>query len=435
MTKSKTITVKGTEITVIKQYNDDYISLTDMVKGFGDDTMIYSWMRNRNTVDVYKNEFINSSISFMNGSASEPEYDKLKLQKGDVLVTKDSETPQDIAVPALVNEDLNNVVCGYHLALIRPHNKLSGSYLLRLFQTKPINAHFEVSANGITRYGLGVDSFTNLRVYIPPIQEQHTIASYLYEQTQTIDKLIVNKTAQVARLKELRQIEINNAVTKGLNPNAPLKDSGIKWLGEIPEHWEVKRLKNVAEVVLGKMLQNDDTGSDNLKPYLRSFNVQWERVDLSDVKEMWFSENEIQQYRLMKFDIVVSEGGDVGRAAMWLDEIEECYIQNSVHKVTCRKKITPYYLLYEFSMLGKAGFFETIINKVSIGHLTREKLVACHFLVPPLDEQLQIANHLQQRTASIDKLINNTEAQIEKLQELRKITIYEAVTGKVKCHA
>ena len=73
-----------------------------------------------NYIDVYKNEFINSSISFMDGSASESEYEKLKLRKGDVLATKDSETPQDIAVPALVNEELNNIVCGYHLALIRP---------------------------------------------------------------------------------------------------------------------------------------------------------------------------------------------------------------------------------------------------------------------------------------------------------------------------
>ena len=82
-----------------------------------------------------------------------------------------------------------------------------------------------------------MDSFTNLCVFVPPLPEQISITAYLDAQTQKIDQLIANKKAQVDRLKELRQIEINNAVTKGLNPHAPMKDSGIDWLGEIPEHW------------------------------------------------------------------------------------------------------------------------------------------------------------------------------------------------------
>jgi len=274
-----------------------------------------------------------------------------------------------------------------------------------------------------------------LRIYLPSKSEQLAIANYLDDQTQKIDRLIANKKAQTEKLKELRQIEINNAVTKGLNPNAEMKDSGIEWLGKIPKHWEYKRLKDLANVVLGKMLQNDDSGSDELKPYLRSFNVQWERVDLTDVKEMWLSEYEKLQYRLRENDIIVSEGGEVGRAAIWKNQIEECYIQNSVHKVTCKSKINPNYLLYQFTLLGKAGVFDMIINKVSIGHLTREKLVDVKFLAPPISEQIQIANYLQKRTSAIDQLIKNIEAQIEKLQELRKIKIYEAVTGKIKVNA
>ena len=279
------------------------------------------------------------------------------------------------------------------------------------------------------------DTLKEVKITLPPLTEQLTIANYLDHQTQKIDRLIANKKAQAEKLKELRQIEINNAVTKGLNPNAELKDSGIDWLGRIPKHWEVKRMKDLGELVMGKMLQNENTGLDNLKPYLRSFNVQWDRVDASDIKEMWFSESELLQYRLKKFDIIVSEGGEVGRATIWLDEIDECYIQNSVYKITCNKKIIPYFLLYQFTMLGKAGLFEMIVNKVSIGHLTKEKLVTVKFFVPPIKEQIQIANYLQKRTTALDKLLQNIDAQIEKLQELRKIKIYEAVTGKIKVNA
>jgi len=206
------------------------------------------------------------------------------------------------------------------------------------------------------------------------------------------------------------------------------KPTGVEWIGEIPEHWHIKRLKDVANATLGKMLQNDDSGSDDLKPYLRSFNVQWDRVDLSEVKEMWLSEYEQEQYRLKKYDLVVSEGGEVGRCAIWLNELEECYIQNSVHKVTCNIRILPYFLLYQFTTAGKAGFFEKIINKVSIGHLTREKLVSVNFLLPPTEEQLSIANYIDHQTQKIDRLISNKKAQAEKLKELRRIVINNAVT-------
>jgi len=206
------------------------------------------------------------------------------------------------------------------------------------------------------------------------------------------------------------------------------KDSGIEWLGEIPEHWEVKRLKDLAKVVLGKMLQNNDSGSDSLKPYLRSLNVQWEKTNVSDVKEMWFSDYEMAQYRLREYDIVVSEGGEIGRAAIWKNELGECYIQNSVHKVTCLSPMNHHYLLYQFVHAGNKGHFDKIVNRVSIAHLTREKLVAVHFVKPPKKEQNEIADYLNKKLAKLDKLIKNKEDQIEKLKAAKEILISKATT-------
>lgn len=211
-------------------------------------------------------------------------------------------------------------------------------------------------------------------------------------------------------------------------PYPAYKPSGLDWLGAIPAHWEMKRLKHIAEVVLGKMLQNGKQGDDELKPYLRSLNVQWEKVNVSDVKEMWFSKREIEKYRLKKYDLVVSEGGEVGRTAIWNDEIPECYIQNSVHKITPGQKINPFYLLYQFVTFGKCGFFDAIVNQVSIGHLTREKLVNLEFFLPPLAEQAAIADFLDRKTAQIDTFLALKAKAVALLKERKTAIINAAVT-------
>jgi type I restriction enzyme S subunit len=206
------------------------------------------------------------------------------------------------------------------------------------------------------------------------------------------------------------------------------KASGIEWLGEIPEHWKVKKLKHLSTIVLGKMLTPEDKGGYYKKPYLRAKNVLWEKVDVSDVKEMWFSEQELNKYRLNLYDILVSEGGEVGRAGIWRNEIEECYIQNSVHKVTINQDYNPFYFLYLFLVYGRVGHFDAIIERVSIGHLTREKLTEVFCLVPSFPEQHAIATYLDHKTSQIDTYIAKKQQQIALLQKYRTAIINQAVT-------
>jgi type I restriction enzyme S subunit len=205
------------------------------------------------------------------------------------------------------------------------------------------------------------------------------------------------------------------------------KDSGIPWIREIPEHWEMKKLKHFAECTLGKMLTNEDKGGYCLKPYLRAQNIRWFTVDISDVKEMWFSQDEIQKLELSKNDLLVSEGGEVGRTCIWNKEIEECYIQNSVHRIRL-KKYNPKYYLYHFFLSGNKGYFDSIVNKISIAHLTGEKLKDLLFLIPPKEEQTLIANHLDRKTFLIDDLIAKKKRLIELLNEEKTAVINQAVT-------
>ncbi|MEW6595763.1 MAG: restriction endonuclease subunit S [Thermodesulfobacteriota bacterium] len=199
-----------------------------------------------NYVDVYKNDFISSDIEFMQATATKEEINRFKIQKDDVLITKDSESWDDIAVPACVGEDFEDVVCGYHLAQIRPNKtELRGRYLFRCFSASGICDQFKVAANGVTRFGLPQDAVGGSFFPVPPLEEQTAIAAFLDRETARIDGLIARKQRLVELLQEKRTALISRAVTKGLDPNVPMKDSGIEWLGEIPAHWEVYKFRYV----------------------------------------------------------------------------------------------------------------------------------------------------------------------------------------------
>jgi type I restriction enzyme S subunit len=165
-----------------------------------------------NYIDVYKNDFINSEIDFMKATASESQIEKFTLRKGDVIATKDSETPADIGNPALVVEDFDNVVCGYHLTHIKPY-AVKGEYLFRYFKSRFLKSYFEVSANGITRYGLGVDKFNASPILIPPIEEQQNIIDFIKEETKVIERKVELAENLIEQLKEYKTALISEVAT------------------------------------------------------------------------------------------------------------------------------------------------------------------------------------------------------------------------------
>lgn len=282
-----------------------------------------------------------------------------------------------------------------------------------------------------SQWDMRYQDFKLIPIYLPPKQEQIAIAHFLDYKLAKINRFIQKKNQLIKLLNEQKAAIINQAVTKGLDPNAKMKDSGIEWLGEIPEHWEVRKLKYVANVVLGKMLCNEDKGGYFKKPYLKSKNIQWLNVDVSDVEEMWFSEEELKIYRLKKGDLILSEGGEVGKTCMWNNELDECYIQNSAHKVTIKGENVNTYFLYLFNTYGKKGGFDSIVNRVSIAHLTKDKLINIKCLIPTLSEQQQIVSHIEKETATINTTISKIEKELALVEEYKTALIAEAVTGKI----
>ncbi len=280
------------------------------------------------------------------------------------------------------------------------------------YWTNAVKDYLITQSYGGGQPNISQDIIRQLRIYLPNKSEQLTIANYLDHQTQKIDRLIANKKAQAEKFKELRQIEINNAVTKGLNLKAEMKDSGIEWLGKIPKHWEVKRLKNILlNINSGDGISNDEIvengeievyGGNGVMGYTDKFNSEGKVIVIGRVgakcgivylvdKRIWISDNALQSRTLHNYEFV-------------------------------------YYLIDAMNLNNYA-------NQNAQPLITGGILKGLYAAIPPKEEQIHIANYLQQRTTVIDELAKNVETQIEQLQELRKIKIYEAVTGKIKVNA
>ena len=285
-----------------------------------------------------------------------------------------------------------------------------------------------------SRLRLYPKEFFQIQTVLPDLETQQAIADYLDAKTAKIDHKIELLEQKAEKYTDLKQSLINKAVTRGLDKTVPMKDSDVEWIGQIPAHWEVKRVKEIGLVVLGKMLDNVPGSGKFYRSYLKSKNIGWLKVEDTSIEKMYFSLDEMKTYRLKKDDILLSEGGEVGKTSFWNNEIEECYIQNSVHKITVYKNNHPRYFLYQSFLLGRIKHYDSIVNQVSIKHLTKEKLSRVIMVRPPLEEQEAIANYLESETAHIERIIETINLEVEKLYELRKTLINDVVTGKIKVY-
>jgi len=201
-------------------------------------------VRMANYTDVYGNAHgtITPDRALMETTAPTEKIRRHQLLKGDILFTPSSETLDEIGISAVVMEDMPDTVYSYHLIRFRPHIALCLRFRKYFCNHPGVWAQFSRASKGTTRQILTREDFKAVATALPPLDEQRTIAAFLDRETERIDKLIAKKERQIELLQEKRIALISHAVTKGLNSNAKMKDSGIEWLGKIPEHWEVKAI-------------------------------------------------------------------------------------------------------------------------------------------------------------------------------------------------
>ncbi len=384
-----------------------------------------------NYVDVYYKDIITADLSLMEATATPAEIRKFGLHHGDVLITKDSEAWDDIAVAAYVEGTQGDILCGYHLAQIRPNpGRVDGKYLFRSFCARGINDQFRVAATGITRYGLGKYCIDNGLFPVPPKDEQRTIAVFLDRETKRIDTLIEKKQRQIELLQEKRAAVISHAVTKGLNPNVKMKDSGVEWLGEIPEDWEVVRLKRLGKIRYG--LGEPPAEKDDGLPLIRATDIYRgkinaeaiQRVDPDDIP--W---SRAPQLKLRDI-IVVRSGAYTGDSAIipeqWAGSIAGYDLVLTIKKAI--PEFIGYALLSKYVLQGQIYLAKM---RAAQPHLNAEELGDCKFILPPSHEQRNIASFLDRETARIDALIKKIKRSIDLLREYRTAIISAAVTGKI----
>jgi type I restriction enzyme S subunit len=391
-----------------------------------------------NYTDVYYGTRINDASEFMEATATEPEIQTHELRSGDVLVTKDSEARDDIAVPALVTRDMPGVLCGYHLAQLRPTNRIHGSFLYYAFKTPSISTQFEAAATGITRYGLSVGALKKARLYLPPLPEQRAIAAYLDRETERIDTLIDKKERLIDLLEEKRTALISRAVTKGLDDDVAMQDSSIDWLDEIPAHWELDRLQWTVTACKngywGDSPEGDET--DIVTVRVADFDRFELRVPDQDFTVRSVPPDKRDGRLLQPGDLLLekSGGGDkqpVG-AVMLYDLDQPAVCSNFIARMPVASGHNPSFLRYVHAALYEAGVNERAIKQsIGIQNLDADYYLKQQVPLPPLDEQRVIATYLDRETERIDALIDKIQDAIDRLKEYRTALISAAVTGQI----
>lgn len=387
-----------------------------------------------NYTDVYYNDVITSDLDFMQATASKDQIRRLSLRKGDTIITKDSETADDIAISAYVPTDLPGIVCGYHLSLVRPSDSCSGAYIKRIFDTVYAKSCFAVLANGLTRVGLGQNELDNFQLPLPPLPEQQAIAAFLDRETARIDALVSEQETLITLLKEKRQAVISHAVTQGLDPNVPMKDSGVEWLGKVPGHWEPTPVRLVAR------LESGHTPSRNHPEYWENCRHPW--FTLSDVWQIreagrtyieetceTISDLGLQNSAarlLPKGTVMLSRTASIGFAAIMA--VEMATTQDFANWV-CGPRLIPEFLLRNFHAMK--GEFERLKYGSTHNTIYMPDIQQLRIALPPVPEQHAIVAFLDRETSQIDALILEAQRAIELLKERRAALISAAVTGQI----
>ena len=281
------------------------------------------------------------------------------------------------------------------------------------------------------------EDISKLPVPWPPLPEQTAIVRFLDHADRRIRRYIRAKQKLIALLEEQKQAIIHQAVTGQIDlrtgqPYPAYKDSGVEWLGDVPKHWEVAALGHRYSQCLGKMLDSKRITGSHLLPYLRNTDVQWDRINIENLPTMDIFPSEYDRYTVQHGDLLVCEGGEVGRCALWTDQLAICGFQKALHRLRPRnaEQDVSRFMYYVLRAAAKGHAF-TDGHLSTIAHLTGDKLRTHRFPFSPIPEQNRIVRYLDRTTGDIEMTTNRVGRQIELSQEHRTRLIADVVTGKL----
>lgn len=349
-----------------------------------------------------------------------------ELNEGDLLIEKSGGGDQQPVGTVVINTIKLPAVCSNFIGRMPVSNRYSPyflSYLHSAVYSIRLNVKSIKQTTGIQN--LDIASYLNEKVAFPPLKEQQAIANFLGYKTTEIDNLIVDKEKLITLLQEYRQAVISEAVTKGLDPNVKMKDSGIEWIGEIPEHWEVK--PNIS-LFSERVQRKGDLHLDLLAvTQSRGIILQEEITDRKDISSLDKSNYKIVRRNDLAYNKMRMWQGAVGWSS-YDGIVSPAYVVlkpvNSVNSKYFYYLFKSPQLIHAFKLYS----YGICDDQNSLRYQDFKRIYSC---VPPLIEQQAIVDYLDQKTSEIDSLISGIQDSIEQLKAYRQSLISEAVTGKI----
>lgn len=338
---------------------------------------------------------------------------------------------------AIIRKDILPANTNQAVGIIRLRKKFNNQkWITYLLNSEPILNHYKLEVVETAQANLSLENVGIVELTSPSLPEQHGIVRFLDYKTKQIDSLIANRKKQIELLKEQKAGIINKAVTKGINPNAKMKDSGIEWIGKVPEHWTVSKLKFVASI-FGRIgfrgytindLVEKGEGAITISPS----NMKADQMDFSSCTYIsWFKHEESPEIKIFNGDILfVKTGSTYGKISL-VENLNEPATINP--QILVFKKIKTNTLFFYHQLRSKLiqAHVKTSVIGGTIPTISQEKIGNYYFLLPSNEEQEKITEHIRIETKIIDELVSKYHKQIDLMQEYRTSLISQAVTGKI----
>ena len=352
---------------------------------------------------------------------------KFSNKRGDILLALTGAT---IGKSAIYDTDELSLL-NQRVAALRPNKKADIDFLKYLIEAPEFKTLIDFECYGGAQENIGKGQITSAKFPIPSLPEQHAIVRFLDYKTGQMDRFIANRQKQIELLKEQKAGIINKAVTKGINPNAKMKDSGIEWIGEVPEHWEIWKTK-----FLCKKVSTGNTPSSNELKYYENGTINWFTPgDFKDDFKMENSQRKVTEVAIEEKECklfspystyVIGIGATLGKVRM---SETTASANQQINVLEFNKKVVPAFGFFYFYSIEK-----TIIanaNLSTMGIINQTKMKSLEMTVPPIDEQSAILNYINNENLTFDNLISKYQKQIDLMQEYRTSLISQAVTGKI----
>jgi type I restriction enzyme S subunit len=375
--------------------------------------------------------FIRQARTFV---TAERAADYFPIRRGDVLFAASGEDLAEIGRSA-VNLIEAEAVCGGDTVVLRPNGRTVPAFLGYACDCWVAKAQKAAMGRGTTVKHIYPDELKRLVIFVPSLDEQAFVASFLDHETAKIDALIAEQQRLIELLQEKRQAVISHAVTKGLNPDAPMKDSRIEWLGQVPEHWEIVRLGHRGRLQNGLSIGGEAFGAGD--PFVSYGDVYKNTVVPNTPSGLVQSTADDQdKYGLEVGDVLFTRtsesADDIGVAATCLRAIPRSTFAGFLIRFRPYPgTLDPGYSKYLFRNQGVQGHFAGTMNLVTRASLSQGELRSLPICVPPIPEQVLISAALDERVEQLRVLTADTESAISLLQERRSALISAAVTGQI----